>query len=40
MRAMWLGFAVAIVIAIVAGYVVAQMGETSAQRYSTASTRL
>lgn len=40
MRAMWLGFAAAIVIAVVSGVVVNSTGDTAAERYSTESTRL
>jgi len=40
MRAMWLGFAAAIVIAIVAAGALTLTDGSSAQRYSSQSTRL
>lgn len=40
MRAMWLGFAAAIVIALIAGAIVTQIGDNTAARFSTTSTRL
>lgn len=40
MKAMWLGFAAAIVIAIVSGIVVNELGPSSAEAFSTDSTRL
>jgi len=40
MRAMWLGFAAAIVIAVVSGVLVNNAGDSSAERFSTESTRL
>ena len=40
MRAMWIGFAVAIIIAAAAGTILQYTGGESANRYSTGSTRL
>jgi len=40
MRAMWFGFAAAIVIAVVSGVIVNNVGDSSAEAYSTESTRL
>lgn len=40
MRAMWLGFAAAVVIAVASGFVVNGLGDSSAERFSTESTRL
>ena len=40
MKAMWLGFAVAIAIAAIAGVALNEYGESSAERFSTADTRL
>ena len=40
MRAMWLGFAVAIVIAVIAGVSMNYFGDNAAERFSTSSTRL
>lgn len=40
MRAMWIGFAVAIIIAAAAGTILEFAGGDSANRYSTSSTRL
>lgn len=40
MRAMWIGFGLAIVIAVAAGVIVQELGPSSAQRYSTSNTRL
>jgi hypothetical protein len=37
---MWLGFAAAIVIALIAGAVVTQIGDDTATHFSTTSTRL
>ncbi len=40
MRAMWLGFAAAIVIAIIAGVVMDRMATTAGDLYSAGDTRL
>lgn len=40
MKAMWLGFAAAIIIAVISGYAVNALGPSSAEAYSTDSTRL
>lgn len=40
MKAMWIGFAAAILIAVVSGVVVNELGPTSAEAFSTDSTRL
>ena len=40
MRAMWLGFAAAILIAIVAGIAMETLGPSSVERYSSQDTRL
>jgi len=40
MRAMWAGFAAAILIAILSGVIVTNLGTSSAERFSTESTRL
>lgn len=39
MRAMWLGFAAAIVIAVVAGFAMSHYGQSTAERYSSENTR-
>ncbi len=40
MRAMWIGFATAIIIAAAAGTILQYTGGDSAHRYSTSNTRL
>lgn len=40
MRAMWLGFACAIVIAVIAGFGMEQFGNSSADLFQSESTRL
>lgn len=40
MHAMWTGFALAILIAVVAGVTVVEFGDSSSERYSTANVRL
>ena len=39
MRAMWMGFAAAIIIAIAAGVVMTTTGQSTAERFSSESTR-
>jgi len=40
MRAMWLGFAVAIVIAVLAGAVMTRFDDSAGRQFSSSSTRL
>lgn len=40
MKAMWMGFAAAIILAVAAGVVLNATGQTSAERFATSNVRL